>query len=355
MNVKLFINTLRYRLSIMNISFHRKIKIGKRSRRGRRNDDSDINELLTGSLSELFSAEGKTGKIDENTNHTIESTDRELSEDDNSDCQGNNLRKIISFDQDENTGTSVIDIEEEDGSDDSIRFRDVFPDYRDENDSLEEREASFAQVLCDLDMRDLRKEQRKKVIKAFFGPMKSLVKKPVKIPRRNSPRNFTGVNFQSRRKQITFSETPTHIVDDVEEEIYDKECSKEYTESTWYNDEEYDSMKQEVLKTMQRIVRCRTKKRDFAETNRQTARGLELVTREMIVQRKLYKVASRHVVFDEQEEQRLAHSNDPERIRKLYIESTKKARATALEYGWKDQEAVHVLNESSFCIDEERT
>ena len=338
----------------MNISFPRKMKIGKRAKRGRRNDDSDINELLTDSLSELFSTEVKMGKLDENTNHTIESTDRELSEDDSSDCQDGILRKILSFDQDENTGNCVIEIEEEEDHD-SLKFREVFLEYPDDNDSLEEKEASFAQVLCDLDIRHLRKEPRKKAIKAFFGPMKSLVKKPGKIPRRNSPKNFAGVNFRTKKKRITFCERPIYIVDDNNETQGDEECIEDLTESTWYNDEEYDNMKKEVLKTMERIVRCHKKKREFPETDHQTARGLELVTREMIVQRKLYKVASRHVVFDEQEEQRLAHVNDLERIRKLYIEATKKARDIALESGWKDQEAIHVLNESSFCIDEEDT
>ena len=104
---------------------------------------------------------------------------------------------------------------------------------------------------------------------------------------------------------------------------------------------------------MERIVRCHKKKRDFPETDEQTARGLELVTKEMIVDRKLYKVSSRHVVFDEQEEQRLSRTKNPDRIKKLYIEATRQARDTAMEHGWKDQEAVHVLNEFSFCIDEE--
>jgi len=353
MNIVIFFNTLRYRLSMMNISFPRKIKIGKLSMRVRRNDDSDINELLSDSLSDLFSTELKMGKLDENTNHTIESTDRDLSEDDNSDCQGGVLRKIISFDQDENTGNCAVEIEDEEGSDDSLRFRDVFRQCPDDNDLLDEQEASFAQELCGLDIRNLRKEQRKKVIKAFFGPMKSLVKKPVKIQRRNSPKISIEGDLRSKRKRITFCETPTHIIDDNDETEDAVECNEELTESTWYNDEEYDKMKKEVLKTMERIVRCHRKKREFAETDYQTARGLELVTREMIVQRKLYKVASRHVVFDEQEEQRLAHRNDPERIRKIYIEASKKARDTAMEYGWKDQEPVHVPNESSSCIDEE--
>ena len=330
-----------------------------------RNDDSDINELLSTSLSELFPEDRKAG-LDEITNHTVESTERDMSEDGSSAfCQGDYLQKLVSFEQDKYGESRVIE-NDEDSDSQSLIFQDVFPEYQpgiDDSFALVELEESFAQVVCDVDVRSLRREQRKRVIKAFFGfgPMKSLVKPAkiptIKIPRIKSPKHFPAVKFRNKRSRITFADTPTYIVEDMEETLGDEpsEGQFEEIESTWYNDLEYDAMKQSVLKTMEKIVRLKKKKKVFPENEYQTARGLELVTKETIVERKLYKVNSRHAVFDEQEEQRVAHKNDPERIRDLYVEANINARDTALKYGWKDQEAVHELNEESVCICEEDT
>lgn len=328
------------------------------------NDDSDINELLSTSLSELFP---DAGKLDENTNHTSESTEREFSEADESDYQGNfSLRKMISFEQEENGDDRVTRVKkEEDDDSDSLIFGDVFPDYQD-IDSVEGLEESFAQVVCDLGIRNIGKEQRRKVLKAFLGPMKSMkyLVRPVKIPRINSPIHFPTVKFPTRnkRKRVTFYEESFNTVDEESEDMsvdiaehFSVEESEDETFCSWYSNEDYNTMKHEVLKTMEKIVRCHKKRRGFAETEYQTARGLELVTKDMIIKRKLYKVNSRHVVFDEQEEQRLSHTHDIERIRVLYVEASVKARDTALESGWKDQEAVHALFEQSFCISEENT
>lgn len=365
MKIKIIFNTVRYRLS-STMKIARQMmprRLSKLTRQASRNDDSDINELLSTSLSELFPEDRKAGKLDEYTNQTIESTERDMSEDEISDHQGDYLKKLISFEQDENGESRVIEIDEEsDGQ--SLNFQDVFPEYQpgiDDSFAFVELEENFAQVVCDVDVRSLRREERKRVIKAFLGPMKSLMK-PVKIPKKKNPRiksptHFPAVKFRNKRSRVTFTETPTDIVEDMDEALGRNisEGHFEEIESAWYNDLEYDAMKQSVLKTMEKIVRCHKKKREFPENKYQTARGLELVTKETIVERKLYKVTSRHVVFDEQEEQRLAHRYNPERIRDRYVKANINARDTALEYGWKDQEAVHELNEESVCITEEDT
>lgn len=326
-------------------------------------DDSSINDLLSTSLSDLFPAGRKHGKLDEHTNHTIDSTDRDLSEDESSDFfHGECPKKILSFEQDDNGDARVVDVTDDD-SEQSLKFGDVFPEYQPGiDDSFVDLEESFAQIVCDVDVQNLRREQRKKVLKAFFAPMKSLVKPvkrlPEKIQRIKNPMHLPEVNFHSGSKRkltrVTFAENPIYIVEEIEETSEtSSEASPEEIDSTWYNDEEYDTMKKSVLKTMEKIVRCHKKRKEFAETDHQTARGLELVTKEMIQERKLYKISSRHVVFDEQEDQRVAHKSDPERIRNIYIEATRKAKDTALDYGWKDEEAVYKLNEETFCIDEE--
>ena len=328
------------------------------------NDDRDINELLSTSLSNVFPDNRKLGKLEEST---TESTELELSEDESSDYLIESRKTTTSFEQSENGDVRVTEIDED--SDQSMNFRDIFPEYQKGiDDSFVEFEDSFTKILCDVDIRKLRKEQRKKVVKALFSPMKSLVKKPikkipaVKIPLVSRPGNIPTVIFRSKRKRVSFSGSPVYINEEekTEEFIEDAfalenscELYPEEVDSMWYNDVEYHFMKQEVLRTMDKIVRCHSKKREFIENEHQTARGLELVTKEMILERKNYKIASRHIVFDEQEEQRISYKSNPERIRELYIEATSKAKGIALEYGWKDQEAVHVLNEASFCIHEE--
>jgi hypothetical protein len=351
----------------MNRHFPRTIipwRLRKMVRQATSNDDSDINELLTSSLSALFPEVEHSSKLDEHTNHTSDTTRDGLSDDDFSEHQEYFLEKKISFEQDEIGDARVIGID--DDSDESLNFRDVFPEYQPGiDDSFNEMEESFAQIVCDIDVRNLRKEQRKKVIKAFFAPMKSLVTKPVKIPavkipRMKKPIQMPEVNFRHKRKRVTFAEAPSYIAQQNIEETISEELTtggsageEEEPVSTWYSEEEYDSMKRGVLRTMEKIVRCHKKKKHFLETEHQTARGLELVTRDMIVDRKVYKLSSRHIVFDLQEEQRVSNTYDPERIRDRYTEATSEARDTALEYGWKDQEAVHKLNEESCCISEE--
>ena len=116
------------------------------------------------------------------------------------------------------------------------------------------------------------------------------------------------------------------------------------TGSSWYNFEEYFSMKKEVVTTMEKIVACRKLGTDFEDDDYQTARGLEAVTREMILARKNYKVKSRLVVYDEQEDQRLSGRKDPEAIRRVYEAATALAGATALETGRRDEAEVVSLH-----------
>eukprot|EP00534_Pseudo-nitzschia_fraudulenta_P015721 CAMPEP_0201230460 /NCGR_PEP_ID=MMETSP0852-20130820/1841_1 /ASSEMBLY_ACC=CAM_ASM_000632 /TAXON_ID=183588 /ORGANISM="Pseudo-nitzschia fraudulenta, Strain WWA7" /LENGTH=524 /DNA_ID=CAMNT_0047521261 /DNA_START=305 /DNA_END=1879 /DNA_ORIENTATION=- len=116
------------------------------------------------------------------------------------------------------------------------------------------------------------------------------------------------------------------------------------TGSSWYNDDEYYSMKKEVVTTMEKIVACRKLGTDFEDNDYQTARGLEAVTREMILARKNYKVKSRLVVYDEQEDQRCGGgASDAEQIREVYREATRHALDTALEFGRRDEEAVRLM------------
>jgi len=322
------------------------------------NDDSGINELLSTSLTVLFPEDRKLGKLDEHTSsHTMESTDCELSEDESSECLGERIQTIASFELDETGNARVIDITD-DGSEGSLRFGDVFPEYQPGiDDSFVDIKESFARIVGHIDVRNLRKEQRKKVIKAFFGPMKSLVRQRKNFNKtvtriRNPIREITFRGNKRKLTRVTFAEDPVYIVNDNEQQSPSEECSEEI-ESTWYNEEEYDDMKKSVLKSMEDIVRCHKNKKEYVETDNQTDRGLELVTKEMIVERKIYKISSRHIVFDEQEDQRLARKCDPEKIRERYVQATMKARDTALEYGWKDQEAVQMMNQVSIRIDEE--
>jgi len=330
------------------------------ARQASRNDDRGINELLSTSISELFPDDHKSGKLDENTQHTqhtLESTERDLSEDEYSDINGDYFQKILSYEQDENGDARVTDVTDEDTSE-SLKFGDVFPEYQPGiDDSFVDLEESFAQVASSVQVRHLRIEQRKKVIKAFFGPMKAFMKPvkslPTKIQKRIGPIHLPEINFRNNKRKltrVTFAEIPTFVVDEIDES---EDMSSEEFESTWYNDEDYDAWKKSVLLTMEQIVLCHLKNNEFEETDEQTARGLESVTKEMIIERKQYKISSRHTVFDEQEEQRVSRMNNPERIRNLYIEATSKAKDLALENGWKDQEAVHKLNGETFCIEEE--
>ena len=279
-------------------------RIKELARQISRNGDCDIDELFYTSNSDLFLKNHKTGKVDIHSIHTADST---LCEDDESiDLLEEDLRKISPLDSRGMEGTNE--------DDSSLKFEDFIPecqpevnDYFDPFVGLNE---SFARLVSDTEVCSPRKEQRQNMVRAF----------------------------KRKLTRVTFAENLT-VVSDEHKEI---ETCEEYC-STWYNDEDYDACRREVRRTMEKMVWCHRRKKEFAETDHETARGLEQVTREMVLERKQYKLDSWLVVYDEQEKQRLSCTADLERIREVYVEATTKARETALEYGKKDEEAIRNL------------
>ena len=270
-------------------------------------DDDELNS--SSNSAELF------GKI-ENSNHTIEST---LCADDESIEQLEEyFRNIESVENDDCKQTGLGEVTVEDDS--SLKLDDAFSEYEEVEDSFDSFVGlgdSLAQV-------------------NFFSPEKSQTKT-------NTQSESNVCNTERKLARVTFAENLTTILDESDKESH-WTCEEidvvEHNSSTWYSYEDYNALRKEIRKTMEKIARCRRRNEEFPETDGDTARGLEQVTREMILERKQYKLECRLVVYDEQEAQRVSRISDPERIREVYAKAAAKASAIALEYGRKDREAI---------------
>jgi len=276
---------------------------------------SDLNELLSSSLSGIFS----DGKLDETIRNHTERTEIEEVDDED---------EIISLDGHE-------------GDEDEDAEFEGSGNQNDEQEQQQQQQGFF------------KDKQRRRKIKSFFSPIKSLImhhnsqkqkqkqqqqQKQKHQHKSKNTRSRSAFVFRSKRRTISFAKcTSVKIVHNTPKEI----------EEMWYNDHDYETMKQEVVKTLKQIMIANNNNNDndnnnnngFVENDHQTARGLELyTTKEIIEERKKYKIASRHIVFDEQEEQRLLHTNDPENVRKLYREATCVSLKTAQDCGQKDEE-----------------
>jgi hypothetical protein len=116
-----------------------------------------------------------------------------------------------------------------------------------------------------------------------------------------------------------------------------KEMSKVDVKATWYTAEEFAATKKTFIPIIQVLSRGET----LAETNHQTARGLEFRTRQGAQRRQRNKVRASTAVLLEQ--QRLVDANiymDDIGLADVYRSFSSVCRAVALQRGLKDEKCV---------------
>jgi len=222
--------------------------------------------------------------------------------------------------------------------------------------------------LCNLDIRsslNASPQKKETLRKKIFKPIQSLGRKqqqqqqqqqpekqPEKQPQqRKSKRHIRthsgGLVFPNlriplrvgNRRKVSFAKPKDFsiIEDDTPRQV----------EDLWYSEKDYGDMKLEALRTFHEIITsddAMDEKDRFVESDHKTARGLEATTKKMVAERRKYKIASRFVVFDEQEEQRLCRTRDHGRIRALYGDATSRSRTTARDTARKDEEEMRLRN-----------
>jgi hypothetical protein len=228
------------------------------------------------------------------------------------------------------------------------RTQQLFEEEDDENDSNDDGSAAphldfdefespeeenyhkeiSAKELCTNAVPSGRKVSRNNVLQSFFNPKKIFLRCTSNSHQYEKPPLGT-------RKRVRFAaSSSTREVETRAEEI----------KARWYDDKDCEAMKRDVLMTLEDIIVSAQANKAFAETEYQTAWGLRSTTKGAILERKLYKIASRYIVFDEQEDQRISQKRNPEQIRKVYQEATSRSLEIALVAGRKSECEVKAMN-----------
>eukprot|EP00536_Pseudo-nitzschia_multiseries_P006432 jgi/Psemu1/324339/estExt_fgenesh1_pg.C_1350016 len=230
---------------------------------------------------------------------------------------------------------------------------------RDPEQQIEEEE-SLVQELCTLDIGSQRPSlnsiRKMKTVKITLQKLacKSILSSTINnkhsrvllfddlrnaLKRRGSNRNRNKSRNWNRRK-VSFAKPKTTS-------IIESDIPYVWIEDLWYTDEEYESMKQHVMKTFADVIRSNNNANSFVfvESDHQTARGLEATTMAMVVERRQYKIASRFLVFDEQEDQRLSRTKDIEKIRRIYSDATSRSREIARDAAQQDEKEMRLWYE----------
>lgn len=225
----------------------------------------------------------------------------------------------------------LFEEDENDSNDDhSTELHLDFDDFESTEEENHHTENS-AKELCtnDPSVTSGRKVSRSNVFRSFFNPKKIFVRC------RSNFYQYEKPPLGTRNKRVRFAtSSSTREVETRAEEI----------KARWYDDKDCEDMKRDVLMTLEDIIASTQANKTFAETEYQTAWGLRSTTKGAILERKLYKIASRYIVFDEQEDQRISQKRNPEQIRKVYQEATSRSLEMALEAGRKSEGEVKSLN-----------
>ena len=142
-------------------------------------------------------------------------------------------------------------------------------------------------------------------------------------PNKRLPKRKRTIRFQL--ESIEVHPIP-HIDDLSEDEVND----------VWYEREDYERMKQALVPVIRRIM----KGERVAETNQETARGLEFRTREGAMKRQHNKLDSINAVLDEQDRQKTMGIDDDEKLREIYLSRSAHCLQEARELGMKDELAM---------------
>jgi len=114
--------------------------------------------------------------------------------------------------------------------------------------------------------------------------------------------------------------------------------TEEERDGMWYSPEEYTAIKKRCVQTLRLMM----SDPDFQDDLNHTSRGLESRTKDAAKKRKEFKMVSRELVLEEQENQREAGVNSPGRLRKAYLNASTTALLQAREFAQRDEnERIH--------------
>lgn len=290
-----------------------------------------MDESLSSSISDIF-PDG--GKRDDSTNHDTETTlSLSFDGDDDDDDDGDN---------DGDLGGGEESSEKEGKS---AECQDDPPPQTHHEGKIK----SLAQELGTLEIGSKRTNNHRRKSKPLQTAFKSVVKSLVVAQKlhRNLKQGLTltlGGSNQKRRRVVSFAkEAPSW-------NVVDQNYTPGEMEALWYSDEEYEAIRKGALMALEDLLL----ESDGGNTNTTNnpsepagRRGAKVQQRNhptttaqaLIAERRRYKIASRHVVFDEQEEQRLSKkSRDPEKVRRLYGEATSRSSRLARDSGRQHEE-----------------
>jgi hypothetical protein len=110
--------------------------------------------------------------------------------------------------------------------------------------------------------------------------------------------------------------------------------SEEERDGMWYNADEYTDIKKRAVQTLRLMITTP----DFQDDINHTSRGLESRTKDAAKKRKEFKMHSRELVLEEQENQREAGVYSPGRLREAYLEASNTASQQAQAFAKRDEE-----------------
>jgi hypothetical protein len=134
---------------------------------------------------------------------------------------------------------------------------------------------------------------------------------------------------QQTKKKVTFARTAK-----VKKVRSRQHYSEEEHSAMWYSIDEYTAIKKRCVQTLRLMMSTP----NFQDDINHTSRGLESRTKDAAKKRKEFKMYSRELVLEEQENQREAGVNSPGRLREAYLEASTTASQTAQYFAKRDEE-----------------
>ncbi len=160
-------------------------------------------------------------------------------------------------------------------------------------------------------------------------------KGPFELPRRSRHKTKEAVNSApattealSSNKKVSFARTAK--VKKVRSRLH---YTEEEQNGMWYSADEYTSIKKGCVQTLRLMMSTP----NFQDDTHHSSRGLESRTKEAAKKRKEFKMYSRELVLEEQENQREAGVHSPGRLRNVYQEMSTIALRQAREFALRDE------------------
>lgn len=146
------------------------------------------------------------------------------------------------------------------------------------------------------------------------------------LNRRDDPLRKSSFHSHSTgMSTVSFSFT----ADSIEPTMHKDEYTEDERKATWYDVEDFRNLKMERRRTV-KLMELGTRPRD-------SVRGLEGKTKEGSRQRTMAILNAVSAVLDQQQDQEIQGSSDPEALAQIYSMYSRKSQEEALERARKDQ------------------